>query len=181
MRPLKIVAVGDGMIGKTCLLMTYIQDAFPEKYDPTVFDNYFTTMTVDGKEYNLTLWDTAGQEDYEKLRPLSYPNTDCFLICYSIASKASFENVLSKWYPEVSHYSPHTPIILVGTKMDLRVANSEKFVTTAEANKMKSKIKAVSLVECSAMKKVNIEDVFHEAVRGIERRQVGKTFLCNCF
>lgn len=74
LRPLKITTVGDGMVGKTCLLITYVQNEFPEEYVPTVFDNHACNITLDGKEYNLTLWDTAGQEDYERLRPLSYPN-----------------------------------------------------------------------------------------------------------
>ena len=69
---------------------------------------------------NLGLWDTAGQEDYDRLRPLSYPQTDVFLIAYSIISPSSWENVKSKWHPEIQHHCPGTPIILVGTKSDLR-------------------------------------------------------------
>lgn len=75
---------------------------------------------VDGRPVSLGLWDTAGQEDYDRLRPLSYPQTDVFLICFSVVSPPSYENVRSKWYPEVAHHAPNIPIVLVGTKLDLR-------------------------------------------------------------
>ncbi|KAJ1339823.1 hypothetical protein BSLG_005561 [Batrachochytrium salamandrivorans] len=75
---------------------------------------------VDGRPINLGLWDTAGQEDYDRLRPLSYPQTDVFLICFSLVSPPSFENVRTKWFPEISHHAPSTACILVGTKLDLR-------------------------------------------------------------
>jgi small GTP-binding protein len=75
---------------------------------------------VEGKPFELGLWDTASQEDYDRLRPLSYPQTDVFLICFSLVDPKSFENVREKWYKEIRHHCPNTPVILVGTKLDLR-------------------------------------------------------------
>ena len=75
---------------------------------------------IGDEPFTLGLFDTAGQEDYDRLRPLSYPSTDVFLVCFSVISPASFENVKEKWFPEVHHHCPGVPIIIVGTQTDLR-------------------------------------------------------------
>uniref|UniRef100_A0A3B3UCA4 Rho-related GTP-binding protein RhoC-like n=1 Tax=Poecilia latipinna TaxID=48699 RepID=A0A3B3UCA4_9TELE len=129
----KLVIVGDGACGKTCLLIVFCKDQFPEVYVPTVFENYIADIEIDGKQVELALWDTAGQEDYDRLRPLSYPDTDVILMCYSIDSPDSLENISEKWTPEVKHFCPNVPIILVGNKKDLR--SDEKALT--DLTKMK--------------------------------------------
>ncbi|XP_012262682.1 ras-like GTP-binding protein RhoL isoform X1 [Athalia rosae] len=176
-RPIKITAVGDGMVGKTCMLITYTTKKFPTEYVPTVFDNYADNICVDGQEFNMTLWDTAGQEDYERLRPLSYPNTDCFLLCFSISARSSYENVASKWHPEIKHHCPNIPIVLVGTKGDLRNKEDMDVITPSECKKMKKKIKAFKYVECSAVQQEGLEEVFVEAIRGVLKKPSQKR-LC---
>ena len=116
----KLVIVGDGACGKTCLLIVFSKGTFPEVYVPTVFENYVADVEVDGKRVELALWDTAGQEDYDRLRPLSYPDSHVILICFSIASPDSLENVQEKWISEVLHFCAGLPLLLIGCKKDLR-------------------------------------------------------------
>ncbi|CAH1766977.1 9406_t:CDS:2 [Entrophospora sp. SA101] len=131
---------------------------------------------VDGKPINLGLWDTAGQEDYDRLRPLSYPQTDVFLICFSLVSPSSFENVRSKWYPEITHHAPNIPIILVGTKLDLREdkdtinklrQKSQLPISYPQGLQMAKDIAAVRYLECSALTQKGLKNVFDEAIRAV--------------
>uniref|UniRef100_G3MKS5 Ras-related C3 botulinum toxin substrate 1 n=2 Tax=Amblyomma TaxID=6942 RepID=G3MKS5_AMBMU len=182
-RPIKMVVVGDGMVGKTCLLVAFTTGAFPgNDYEPTVFDNYAGSLLVDGITANLTLWDTAGQEDYEKLRPLSYPGSDVFLLCFSISSEASYNNILTKWQPELKHHCPTTPYVLVATKADLRQEpeSPEALVSRASGKKLANKIKAYSYVECSAKTGASVKEVFEEAARAVLQPKPSKKMRGTC-
>ncbi|XP_034647563.1 rho-related GTP-binding protein RhoF [Trachemys scripta elegans] len=171
-KELKIVIVGDGGCGKTSLLMVYAKGAFPEKYAPSVFEKYTTSITVGNKEVILNLYDTAGQEDYDRLRPLSYQNTNMVLICYDVMNPTSYDNVLIKWYPEVSHFCRGVPLILIGCKTDLRkdkehlrklMSSEQEPITYNQGEATCQQMKAQAYLECSAKCRENIEDVFKEA------------------
>lgn len=183
----KLVIVGDGACGKTCLLIVFSKDQFPEVYVPTVFENYVADIEVDGKQIELALWDTAGQEDYDRLRPLSYPDTDVILMCFSIDSPDSLENIPEKWNPEVKHFCPNVPVVLIGNKKDLRNDEATKKelmkmrqepVRTEQGRAMADKIGAYAYLECSAKTKEGVRAVFETATRGALHSKKSKNSRC---
>ncbi|KAI1136811.1 ras-domain-containing protein [Hypoxylon sp. FL0543] len=173
----KIVVVGDGGCGKTCLLISYSQGYFPEKYVPTVFENYITypTHQPSGKTVELALWDTAGQEEYDRLRPLSYPETDLIFVCFAIDCPNSLDNVLDKWYPEVLHFCPYTPLILVGLKSDLRHKKTciEMLKTqgltpvSSEQGMSVAKKMGAQYMECSSKEMTGVDEIFDRAIQTV--------------
>ncbi|XP_004139348.1 rac-like GTP-binding protein ARAC7 isoform X2 [Cucumis sativus] len=180
---IKCVTVGDGAVGKTCMLICYTSNKFPTDYVPTVFDNFSANVSVDGNIVNLGLWDTAGQEDYSRLRPLSYRGADVFVLAFSLISRASYENILKKWMPELRRFAPNVPIILVGTKLDLRedrrYANEQMHydvITSAQGEELRKQIGASAYIECSAKTQQNVKAVFDTAIKVVlqppRRREV---------
>ncbi|XP_031480604.1 rac-like GTP-binding protein 7 isoform X1 [Nymphaea colorata] len=223
---IKCVTVGDGAVGKTCMLICYTSNKFPTDYIPTVFDNFSANVVVEGNAVNLGLWDTAGQEDYNRLRPLSYRGADVFVLAFSLVSRASYENILKKvvsriylvcfflvlflflffslslslsllhihtrarvhrekahmcffsliyrlqWLPELHHFSPGVPIVLVGTKLDLREDKQYLSdhpglvpVTTTQGEELQRQIGATYYIECSSKTQQNVKAVFDAAIK----------------
>jgi Rho family protein len=145
-----------------------------QRYVPTVFENYVTDCRVDGKSVQLALWDTAGQEDYERLRPLAYSKAHVLLIGFSVDSPDSLENVKHKWAEEARERCQGVPIILVGLKKDLRddpLAQEEmrkkslRFTTPKQGSDMKEMIGARKYLECSSLTGDGVDDVFEAATR----------------
>merc|ERR1711991_1148799 len=159
---IKIVVVGEGAVGKTAMLISYIENRFPIDYVPTVFDNHMSAVSVDGKPYSVDLWDTAGQEEYKRLRALSYPDTDVFLICFSVVNPSSYENVKTQWVPELRHHCVAAHTIIVGTKTDLRSDPSRK---SADGEALAKEVDAKMYVECSSFTQDGLKNVFEQAVR----------------
>jgi Rho family protein len=139
-----------------------------------VFENYVTDCRVDGRSVQLALWDTAGQEDYERLRPLAYSKAHVLLIGYSVDTPDSLENVKNKWIEEANERCPNVPIILVALKKDLRddpVAieemrkKSQRFISTKDGETIAHEIGARKFLECSSLTGEGVDDVFEAATR----------------
>jgi len=168
--------VGNTSVGKTSLLISYTTNSFPGEHVPTVFDNYSANAIVDDEPINLGLWDTAGAQEFKELRPLSYPGTDAFIVCYSILDEESLKAVTDIWIPEINEHCAGVPIILVGTKIDLRTKKEvveqyhkegKKLLTAEDGQGVSDDIDAVRFIECSALTQENLPEVFTETIRAV--------------
>ncbi|KAJ3166040.1 GTP-binding protein Rho1 [Geranomyces variabilis] len=179
----KLVIVGDGTAGKTSLLMVQSGQPFPEEYVPTIFENYITKVPIKDSVYELSLWDTAGQEDYDRLRPLSYPDTDVVLLAFSVVDRNAFGSIKEKWLPETVHFLPHVPRILVGCKSDLRsdqatldrlARKGETPVSPEEGHKLAQEISKelsakVPYFETSARTQEGVAELFAAAAKLVNK------------
>ena len=189
MQYVKCVIVGDKGVGKTSMLMEYMTNRYSLDYIPSVFPNTCTArIEVDSNQVALGLSDTTEEGDYNDQRLLSYPQTDVFIVCFSISNPTSFANVKWKWFPELWTYSPGTPIIIVGTKADQRDDHytisrlkeaGVKLVTQEQASEMAKELKGVSYVECSSLTKAGLKGVFVTAARAaLNPPSVKKSKIC---
>lgn len=147
-----LLILGDGAVGKTCLLLTYIKKGYPQEYNPTVVDHYTAKVRIFGQRLDIDLWDTAGQEEFVAIRRLSYPGSHVSLICYNTVARSSIDNILSVWYPEIQESCPGLPCVLVGTKEDLKEEAPHLAVSDKYARTIQKKIKAYDWIECSAIR-----------------------------
>lgn len=168
----KCVVMGDQGVGKTCLLESYTTNSFPEGKVTNDYMNYASPVMLDGKYYVIDLHDTHSDPAYDRIRPLSFPNTNVFLVCFSITSQSSLEHISTIWVPEISQHQPNTPFILVGTKSDLRgdeeLAQMKKLISREEGIEIAKQLGAWKYMECSAYTQEGLRDVIDEAVRAGE-------------
>ena len=182
---LNIVTVGDSKTGKSSLLCALKDGKLTNQEVPESFSTFTHKMKVDGRKLELGLWDTSGDPKYEGLRRLSYPNCDVFIVCYSVNSRRSFENVSKVWLPELEkHGSPSAPVVIVATKKDSRPRASlnrngsiglnsgkpvppERFVTYDEGLQLANNVHAYAFLECAALSENGVNDVFEQVVRAV--------------
>ena len=160
---LKTVVLGNGGVGKTCMLITHTTGEHPVEYIPTVFDNYSIHCSHAGIPVELGLWDTAGGEDYPRLRPLSYPQTDVFTLLFDVSRPQDLNDIENYWIPEIRHHCPTVPVVLVGSKIDLRGGND--IISADQGSDMANKIKAAKYMEISSLRSEGLKELFEEIVR----------------
>jgi cell division control protein 42 len=167
----RCVLLGDNGIGKTTLLTRYVTNQFCTP-DCRVFDYCAVDASVDGQSYSLALWDTWNDEERNRLRRLVYPNTDVFLICFSVVNRESFSSVEYYWFDELRRCCPGVPWLLVGTQIDARDDDSSRkvkedwrrHVTCQEGERMARKLGAAGYIECSALNHINVKELFQKAI-----------------
>ena len=184
---LKCVVVGDPNVGKSTLIMNY-KDRKCGDNVPDVVDACAVPVFFDGKSATLNVWDSRGHSDYDGVRPLLYPESDVCMVCYSVADPESYNNVSNKWIPELNKHRPNTPIVLVGTKTDLREELAERSkentcgepLTYARGEELAERIKAVRYIECSALTQQGVKHVFQEAARvaSLTQKHAGSKNSC---
>lgn len=104
---------------------------------------------------------------------MSYPDTNIFLVCFSVVNPSSYANVKTKWVPEIRHHCPQTPIVLIGTKLDLREdeemlkklkEKDQSPITTDMGKRLATEIGAVHYGECSARTQKGLKEIFNAAI-----------------
>ncbi|KYQ91534.1 Rho GTPase [Tieghemostelium lacteum] len=165
---LKCIVIGGGKIGKSSLLHTYKDFAFPTDYEVPSCPNFQSrTINADGTDYQLDIHD-APEYQFDEY----YQDADVCLLVYSLIDRSSFEDIQSKYYREVQRVpGPRTaPFVLVGTKKDRRDEGTAKeSVSTEEGNQLSKSINANHFVECSSMTQQGLREVFDYAVRAFQK------------
>ncbi|KAI0378798.1 hypothetical protein F5Y04DRAFT_261059 [Hypomontagnella monticulosa] len=171
---IKVVIVGDACTGKTSLLMSYVTGECPNGYvPPTVFEKYDVTLRVTGVNYNMDIFDTAGVGDYDRIRPLSYPDTNVFIVCYRIGHKHwrdSWENVKQKWLPEITRYGHGIPFVIVAIRnpdvaIEDEVEGTNQSIEKYPYYAMKaSELGAAGYATCNMHSPQSVKDVFDKVI-----------------
>ncbi|KAJ8271711.1 hypothetical protein COCON_G00105700 [Conger conger] len=186
----KCVLVGDTAVGKTALLVRFTSETFPDCYKPTVYENTGVEVFMDGIQISLGLWDTAGNDTFRGIRPMSYQQADVVLLCYSVANHTSFANVRHKWINEIRGHLPQVPVLVVATQTDQREMGSSRAhcLSSSEGKRLAQDIRAKGYLECSAISNRGVQQVFECAVRTAinkarkrERRRLFDVNQCKIF
>eukprot|EP00761_Pharyngomonas_kirbyi_P010184 gb/GECH01010202.1/.p1 GENE.gb/GECH01010202.1/~~gb/GECH01010202.1/.p1 ORF type:complete len:197 (+),score=35.17 gb/GECH01010202.1/:1-591(+) len=183
---IKLVVFGSGGVGKSALIVQFIQGVFVEQYDPTLEDSYRKECEQDGHKLILDILDTAGQEEFKTLREQYIRQGDGYMVVYSITNRDSFEEVelfieqiiqsrdLDDTPSSKSQHHPKLPIVLVGNKADL---DQQRKVPTEEGEELARKY-GIKFFESSAKSRLHVEDTFHAVARIVYSEKLRRRRRC---
>jgi small GTP-binding protein len=179
-KTVKCILVGDAGIGKSSLVRSFISsNGLSPKYAPTAWEDYSVHKRmkdvsengtgIQQQRFQLAICDTGGQKEMDRLRPLCYNKVNVVIVCFSVINPSSFNNITTKWLPEIKRHAPDAKILLVGTQSDLR-SNTQVLlqlsrmglapVPESRAIQLMHKIGALSYTECSTLRNKNVKQVF---------------------
>jgi len=166
LREYKLVVLGSGGVGKSALTVQFVQGIFVEKYDPTIEDSYRKQIEIDGGQCMLEILDTAGTEQFTAMRDLYMKNGQGFVLVYSIIAQSTFNDLpdLREQILRVKD-KDEVPMVLVGNKCDL---NDQRVISTDQGSDLSRKF-TCAFLEASAKTRVNVEQIFHDLIRQINR------------
>ena len=168
---IKVVVAGDSDVGKVHLLTILKGEPYPERYVPTIFDNYMQEVKYYGKKQVLNIWDTPGQDEFDRTRPLSYQDADVILLCFGLNNRKSFNNAMEHWASEIDYYCKESKVILIGTNLDLRT-NSNDSVTDAEALEFCKRKNYVGYIATSAKEGIGMSQIFPKVIEcALEKKE----------
>ncbi|OWF50810.1 ras-like GTP-binding protein RhoL [Mizuhopecten yessoensis] len=164
-KPVSCTLVGDGMVGKTSIALSFIGKQAEENYVATVFENYAGGTSVAGEQYTVSIYDPAGQHDYASMRVCTYTDCEVILMCYNVSDRDSFDSIASFWLPEIRKFrGTKSTVILVATQTDTRNPDSDSSVSTEEGEKLAREINAGGYMETTTQNYDSVKTVFEKVV-----------------
>ena len=165
---LKILLLGDSAVGKTTMIMRFVEKMFKEDYKETLGVNIikkFVKVEELNADVSLIIWDIAGQQRYEERRKFYYEGCVGALLVYDITRYSTFDNIETKW---LRHYKENmdkdVPLILIGNKDDLE---DQRYISKEDAEKLSKRIGALEFIETSAKTGHRINFAFLELIKAI--------------
>lgn len=170
MRDYKLVVLGAGGVGKSCLTVQFVQGIYLDSYDPTIEDSYRKTIEIDNKVFDLEILDTAGIAQFTAMRELYIKSGMGFLLVYSVTDQQSLDELMALREQVLRiKDTDRVPMVLVGNKADL---TDGRVISVEDGIAVSSKWGKVPFYETSALLRSNVDEVFIDLVRQIIRNEM---------